>query len=181
MKLRISPKTAKPSANWSRKLTRPVKPAVFGIGESIKEQKAQQACQTCRLRNWGVNQGAESSAGLSNLPSSELGNQSRSRKLGRPVKPAVFGIGNQSRSRKLSRPVKPAVFGIGESIKEQKAQQACQTCRFRNWGINQGAESSAGLSNLPSSELGNQSRSRKLSRPVKPAVFGIGESIKHKF
>ena len=35
MKLRISPKSAKPSAFWPAK---PAKPAVFGIGESIKHK-----------------------------------------------------------------------------------------------------------------------------------------------
>ena len=40
-KLKIAPKSAKPSAFWSRRFSKPAKPAkpaVFGIGESIKHK-----------------------------------------------------------------------------------------------------------------------------------------------
>ena len=53
MKSRISPKSAKPSALWSRRFSRPAKPtkpAVFGIGESIKRKF--RFFQAYRFQNW---------------------------------------------------------------------------------------------------------------------------------
>ena len=53
MKSKISPKSAKPSAFWSRKFSRPAKPAkpaVFGIRESIKHKF--RVFQVYRSQNW---------------------------------------------------------------------------------------------------------------------------------
>ena len=53
MKSKISPKSAKPSACWSRRFSRPAKPAkpaVFEIGESIKHKF--RLFQVYRFQNW---------------------------------------------------------------------------------------------------------------------------------
>ena len=50
MKSRISQKSAKPSASWSRRFSRPVKPAVFRIGESIKHKF--RVFQVYSFRKW---------------------------------------------------------------------------------------------------------------------------------
>ena len=53
MKWRISPKSAKPSAFSSKRFSRsakPAKPAVFGIGESIKHKF--RVFQVYRFQNW---------------------------------------------------------------------------------------------------------------------------------
>ena len=53
MKSRISSKSAKPHATWSRRLSRPSKPAklvALGIGESIKHKL--RVVQVYRFQNW---------------------------------------------------------------------------------------------------------------------------------